>query len=228
MTSIAVIVPVLNEAARLPTLLQELTAREFAEILVVDGGSTDGSAAIARRARNGRVRMLESAPGRARQMNAGARAAGADVLLFLHADTRLPAAGYRLMAEAVAAGARWGRFDVSLVPPAPLLYLVEMLMNWRSALTGICTGDQAIFVRRDLFLEQGGFADIPLMEDVEFSRRLKRAAWPKRLRPPVLASARRWQTQGTLRTILRMWLLRLLYWCGVPAEKLATRYDDVR
>lgn len=227
MTSVAVIVPVLNEAARLPALLDSLRTTDFAEIIVVDGGSTDGSAGRSECAHD-RVRRLSSERGRARQMNAGAHAAGSDLLLFLHADTQLPATAVALLGAAVSAGARWGRFDVRIVPPAPSLLLVQALMNWRSALTGICTGDQGIFVRRDLFAETGGFAEIPLMEDIELSRRLKRIARPWRIRTPLLTSARRWRQLGTLRTIASMWRLRLLYWWGVPAEKLAGRYVDVR
>jgi hypothetical protein len=130
--------------------------------------------------------------------------------------------------QACAEGARWGRFDVRIFPTSPLLLLVATLMNWRSALTGICTGDQAIFVRSELFLQQCGYDKIPLMEDIELSRRLKRVARPRRIKTAVVSSARRWQRQGTLRTILFMWRLRLLYWLGVPAHDLAARYADVR
>jgi rSAM/selenodomain-associated transferase 2 len=227
-TSIAVIVPVLNEASRLPALLADLSARDVAEIIIVDGGSGDGSADLARRSGDERVRVLASPRGRARQMNAGAAAARSDVLLFLHADTQLPAAGVQLIRGALAAGARWGRFDVVIAPPSALLHLVQSAMNIRSALTGICTGDQAIFVLRELFREFGGYADLPLMEDIELSRRLKRIGRAARIRAPVLTSARRWQAHGTLRTILGMWRLRLLYRLGVPAERLAPDYSDVR
>lgn len=227
MNSIAVIVPVLNESARLPALLDDLAARDFAEIIVVDGGSTDGGAGH-RGPAHARVRWLSSERGRARQMNAGAHAAGSELLLFLHADSRLPRSAVALLRAAVAAGARWGRFDVRIVPPAPLLWLVQTLMNRRSDLTGICTGDQGIFVRRDLFLDQRGYAEIPLMEDIELSRRLRRIARPWRIRTPLLTSARRWRQQGTWRTIANMWRLRLLYWWGVPSEKLARFYADVR
>jgi rSAM/selenodomain-associated transferase 2 len=226
--SIAVIVPVLNESARLPALLEDLSARDFAEIIVVDGGSTDGSAEILQAVVDKRIAVLASERGRALQMNTGARAARSDLLLFLHADTTLPVEATRLLREACAAGTCWGRFDVRFAPTSFLLFLVQTLMNQRSTLTGIATGDQAIFVRRELFLQQGSYAEIPLMEDIELSRRLKRVARPLRINTAVVSSARRWQRHGTLRTILFMWKLRLLYWLGVPPHDLVARYADVR
>lgn len=222
--TLAVIVPVLREPA-LDRLLHQLAAMDFDERIVVaaDDGATlaawppgghDGSGA----------RLLRAPRGRAAQMNAGARAAAAEVLLFLHADTRLPPDACARVRDAVARGAVWGRFDVRLSGRHPLLRLVERLMNLRSALTGIVTGDQAMFVRRDAFVLLGGFAPIPLMEDVELSARLKWIDRPWRIRVPVLTSSRRWERAGTVRTILRMWCLRALYALGVSPVRLARWY----
>ncbi len=228
---IAVILPVLNEAAALPARLAALRTGGFAGILVVDGGSTDGSRDAVRAAMDTEgtpVRLIRAERGRARQMNAGAAEARASILLFLHADTGLPPNAARKIEAALRTGAVWGCFDVRLDSPRPLLRTVAWLMNRRSAFTGICTGDQGIFIRRDIFARLGGYAPIPLMEDIEISRRLKRVSPPARIRVPVVASARRWERGGVLRTILLMWRLRLLYWLGVPPDRLARHYTAVR
>jgi rSAM/selenodomain-associated transferase 2 len=174
--------------------------------------------------------MVLSAPrGRAAQMNAGAAQARGDVLLFLHADTHLPA-GFDAAVNAVLADAATvsGRFDVRLVPETPLLRLVAALMNGRSRLTGIATGDQAIFVRRSAFEAIGGFEPIPLMEDVALTRALKRHGGVACLRDRVETSSRRWLRDGPIRTILLMWRLRFLYFCGVSPERLRRKYADTR
>lgn len=181
-------------------------------MIVVDGGSADGTAELARGLCD---RVIVAPRGRALQMNAGAREASGEMLLFLHADTRLP--------EDFSLGDHvWGRFDVRIEGRHPLLKVVAWSMNLRSRLTGIATGDQAIFVRRDAF---PGFPELPLMEDVAFSRRMKRRARPACLRAKVVTSGRRWESRGVLRTIIRMWHLRLLYFFGIPAEDLARRYE---
>ncbi len=230
--AIAVIVPVLNEARGIHACLDALLAHDVAKIVIVDGGSHDATREVVQTYTAGhadnRIVLIESPRGRAHQMNAGAQAASADVLLFLHADTQLPEHAVARCREAIEGGAVWGRFDVRFNDNHGLLPLVAFLMNWRSRLTGICTGDQGIFVRRDVFDRLGGFAAIPLMEDIELSCRLKRVARPARLRDPVTTSARRWIEQGVLRTIVRMWWLRLRYFLGVPADKLAHAYTDVR
>jgi rSAM/selenodomain-associated transferase 2 len=220
---LSVIVPVLDEAATIAAQLGELVAlrRQGAELLVVDGGSADGTA---RRARALADRVLDSVRGRAAQMNVGAAASRGEVLLFLHADTRLPLAAAGLIRAALAAGAAWGRFDVRIDGPQPLLRVVERMMNWRSRLTGIATGDQAVFVRREVFERLGGFPDLPLMEDIALAKRLKRVGRPACLRQPVLTSARRWQKHGVLRTILLMWRLRASYFFGADPRRLAVRY----
>ncbi len=230
MPSLAIIVPVLDEAALLGARLDALCAQAFDELIVVDGGSRDDSLAIANRcaATEPRLRVISAPAGRARQMNAGARAARAGILLFLHVDTRLPAQAPALIHAAIGAGARWGRFDVRLDTRHPLGGIVARGMNLRAALTGIATGDQAIFVRREVFESSGGFADIPLMEDIEYTRRLRSHGRPARIRTAVVTSARRWERGGFLRTVLMMWYLRLLYWLGVAPHRLARRYRVVR
>ncbi len=234
---VAVIVPVLNEAAGIGDRLRALDGAGFAEVIVVDGGSDDGTVARIRTlvetlpgvpGTRGRITLLHAPRGRAVQMNRGAAAATADVLLFLHADTRLPPGAAEMIQGAVRQGHEWGRFDVRLDGRPYPLRLIERAMNIRSALTGIATGDQAQFVRRDLFAMLRGFAPIPLMEDIELSRRLCRLARPARIRAPVASAARRWLRGGIARTVLRMWGLRFLYWSGIPAARLARLYPDVR
>src|SRR5262249_24490741 len=163
----------------------------------------------------------ESARGRGTQMNAGARAASGAILLFLHADTLLPAQAPRRIGEGLGrAGRAWGRFDVSIDGGGALLAVVAALMGLRSRLTGIATGDQAIFVRREAFEAVGGFPEIALMEDIELCKRLKRISPPVCLRERVVTSARRWRRHGTLKTIVLMWRLRLAYALGADPRRL--------
>jgi len=222
---ISVVVPTLNEAPNLgKTLapLQPLRERGRIEILVVDGGSTDGTLALAERFSDS---VIRSEPGRARQMNAGAKTATGQALLFLHADTLLPKDFHEQITHALTrTGALWGRFDVTFEPSTPLLRLVAWMINHRSRLTRVCTGDQAIFVRSCIFRNFGNFAEIPLMEDIELTRRLRYLTAPACVRSPVVTSSRRWLRHGTLRTIVLMWRLRLLYWLGVSPERLARIY----
>lgn len=217
---LSIIVPCLDEAERIGGCLAALAPLRSRghEVIVVDGGSADATQAVAR----GLCDRLLSAPrGRARQMNAGARAAGGDGLLFLHADTRLPAGADGEVVAALQASL-WGRFDVAIEGAHPMLRLVAWSMNLRSRLSGIATGDQAIFVRRDAF---AGFPEIALMEDVAFSRAMKRAGPPACLASRVTTSGRRWESRGVLRTILLMWRLRLLYFLGAHPERLARLYS---
>jgi rSAM/selenodomain-associated transferase 2 len=220
-----VIVPALDEEPRIASVLRRARDGGADEIIVVDGGSRDRTIEVARPLAD---QVVSAHRGRAVQMNFGAALAGGDGLLFLHADTLLPPAFATAIANAIRDGAVGGRFDVDLDPPTPLLRLVGALMNHRSRLSGIATGDQAIFVRRDVFQRLEGYSPIPLMEDIEFSRRLKRVGRLACLRQRVSTSSRRWQSTGPLRTILLMWTLRLLYFCGVPAERLRRAYTDRR
>jgi rSAM/selenodomain-associated transferase 2 len=228
---LAVIIPALNEAATIEAALLRLAPLRArgVRVVVVDGGSSDGTANRA----GPLVDLVLTAPcGRAAQMNAGARAEealGADALLFLHADTQLPDEADRTVLNALASPTRcWGRFDVRLDAPGWSLRLVEAMMNWRSRATGIATGDQAIFVTRAAFERLGGFAALPLMEDIDFCRRARRLSRPLALRERVVTSARRWQRHGVWRTVLLMWRLRLAYFFGADPGALARRYRDAR
>lgn len=221
---LSIIVPTWNEASAIAGTLSALQPLRGAghELIVADGQSQDATVALARPLVD---RILVSACGRARQMNAGAAQASGEVLLFLHADTRLPAGADVLVRHALErSGRAWGRFDVRLSGTQPLLRLVERMMNLRSRLTGIATGDQALFVRHDLFQAVGGFPDIPLMEDIALSTRLKRHGRPACLHEAVVTSSRRWQQQGILRTILLMWRLRLAFALGADPHRLVNRY----
>jgi rSAM/selenodomain-associated transferase 2 len=219
---LSIILPTLDEEDGIDAALAPLQALRRAghEVIVADGGSTDGTPALATPLAD---RVIQSTRGRARQMNAGAAVAGGDALLFLHADTRLPDGAAERIAEVLADHA-WGRFDVRIEGRPALLGVVAAMMNLRSRLTGIATGDQAIFVSRAAFDTVGGFPDQPLMEDIELSKRLKRLGRPASLRDKVITSGRRWEHHGVWRTILLMWRLRFDYWRGVPAERLARRY----
>ena len=224
---LAVIIPFLDEADALPATLAALSRAiagiEAVDVIAVDGGSCDGSRAVI--ARYPKVHLLDAPRGRASQMNAGARAADADLLLFLHADCRLPGNALTAIVDAVTRGSQWGRFDVAIEGRSKLLPFVSRFMNVRSRLTGIATGDQAIFVTRDAFNAVGGFPQLPLMEDVALSQSLLRAVGrPVCLRERVVTSGRRWDAHGAMRTILAMWRLRLDYWRGVDPDVLARRY----
>lgn len=222
---ISVIVPVLDEEPEIEACLHALAPVRAAghEVVVVDGGSADATVALAAPLSD---RLLQTGRGRARQLNAGAAAAAGEAFIFLHADTRLPDGAVHDVATAIAGGRRWGRFDVSLSGRQPLLRLVEGAMNLRSRLTGIATGDQAMFVDRELFRSIGGFPDLALMEDVALSARLRTRMRPACLPARVLVSSRRWQRHGVLRTIVKMWCLRAAYALGVDPRALARRYDD--
>ena len=220
---LSVIVPVLEEVAGIAATLAALAPLRAIghELIVVDGGSRDGTPALCQ----GHADAVLAGPrGRARQMNAGAAQARGEVLLFLHADTLLPSAADALLLQAIDAGADWGRFDVRIVGRSRWLPLVAALMNRRSRWTGIATGDQAIFVRRALFEHLGGYAEQPLMEDIELSRRLRAHSRPACLHERVKTSGRRWDERGAWRTIVLMWRLRWRYWRGAAPETLARLY----
>jgi rSAM/selenodomain-associated transferase 2 len=238
---ISVIMPTLNEEEALPQTLAHTAACSVDQLIVVDGGSSDHTRAIAERfqsladpyqlppAPRRSFVLLVSPPGRAIQMNAGAAASCGDVLVFLHADTRLPLDARRMIEQALEDSACvGGRFNVRFEPDAGWGWMISRLMNLRSRWTGIATGDQAMFVRRAEFERLGGFMEIPLMEDIEFSRRLKCAGRIAALRSTVITSYRRWHARGPLRTIVLMWSLRLLYWFGASPQTLLRVYGDVR
>ena len=221
---LSVIIPTLDEAGCIVATLESLRElrRRGHEVIVADGGSRDATTALAQGLAD---RIVCSPAGRAEQMNAGARAAAGDLLVFLHADSRLPQEADCMLTERLAAtGAVWGRFDVRIDGAHPLLRLVERMMNLRSRLTRICTGDQGIFVRREAFEAVGGYPRQALMEDLAISARLRRLSAPLCLRERCLTSARRWERNGVLRTIVLMWWLRLQYACGAAPARLARAY----
>ncbi len=220
---LSIVVPVLNEAAEIEAALHALAPfrARGCEVVVVDGGSADNTSALAAPLAD---RVTTASRGRASQMNAGAAAAKGDVLLFLHVDTRLPDNADILVRETLARSRRvWGRFDVRFTGGA--LSLIAWTMNLRSRLTGIATGDQAMFVKRDAFARPGGFPAIALMEDIALSAQLKRFSRPICLAARVTTSPRRWQKHGTFRTVLLMWRLRLAYLFGARPDALARAYS---
>jgi rSAM/selenodomain-associated transferase 2 len=220
---LSIIIPVLNEAPRLAAFLQTLRPlrQRGARVVVVDGGSDDDTLIIARE----HADLVLTAPrGRASQMNAGAAASPGEVLLFLHADTQLPANADHLVRRATLGRFGWGRFDVQIDGGSAMFKVVATAMNLRSRWFGIATGDQALFVRRNLFERVGGFPDIALMEDIELSRRLKSYGRPSCIRETVKTSGRRWERHGVWRTIFLMWRLRAAYFFGADPAQLALRY----
>jgi rSAM/selenodomain-associated transferase 2 len=224
MSQLSIIIPVLDEAATIANALAALAPYRArgGEVIVVDGGSHDGTVEAARPLAD---KIITAPRGRGAQMNAGAATARGDVLLFLHADTRLPPEGDSLVLDALARTKRaWGRFDVTIAGRSPFLGVVAAMMNLRSRLTGIATGDQAMFVTRAAFAQVGGFPDIALMEDIVLSRRLKRVTPPACLSARVTTSGRRWDRDGVVRTILMMWRLRFAFFLGAEPAHLARRY----
>ena len=219
---LSIIIPCLNEAGIVRERLEALQGlrRSGHELILADGGSDDGTRELAAPLVD---RLVDSTPGRARQMNAGARAADGGILLFLHLDSRLPPDAERGVIDALGAKG-WGRFDIRLSGRHILFRLIERLMNLRSCITAIATGDQGIFVGRELFSTLGGFPDIPLMEDIALSRLLKRHSRPHCLHTPLITSSRRWERHGILRTVLLMWYLRLAYFFGASPEYLVSLY----
>jgi rSAM/selenodomain-associated transferase 2 len=250
--TITVVVPTLNEERMLPSILHRVAGLGFDEIVVVDGGSTDLSRKVVEdymcdvrtslwtrqhstaapetsNVEHPGLILITAPPGRGSQMNAGAAASRSDVLLFLHADTSLPEDARAAIEQALKdPGCVAGRFDVRFDADTQLSRLTGRLMNWRSRLTGIATGDQAVFVRRTAFERLGGFADIPIMEDVDLSRRLKRLGRIAALNRSVVTSYRRWTSCGPVRTIMLMWALRFLYWTGISPHRLHHLYGTIR
>ncbi|HXX76684.1 MAG TPA: TIGR04283 family arsenosugar biosynthesis glycosyltransferase [Nitrospiraceae bacterium] len=234
--TISVIIPTLNEERIIANTILRTADLGFDELIIVDGGSTDQTSAIVASLISGTqpstlstVRLLSAPHGRARQLNVGARASRGDIFIFLHADTQLPiTAKQDIVAACTDNVTVGGRFDVQFDRPSMLAQIISTFMNWRSRWSGIATGDQAIFVKRGAFDQLGGFADIPLMEDIDFSRRLKRVGRIAMLRDRVVTSFRRWEAHGPIKTILLMWGLRFLYWTGVSPHQLQRFYIAVR
>jgi rSAM/selenodomain-associated transferase 2 len=234
--AISVIIPTLNEELTIMATLAHTAALGFDELIVVDGGSLDQTPVLIESYRRrtqspaqSPVRLVTAPRGRARQMNEGAKASGGEILLFLHADTQLPGDA-KTMIDTTLADHRMvgGRFDVRFDRPSTWGSIISRMMNWRSRFSGIATGDQALFVRRPIFEQMGGFADMPLMEDIDFSRRLKQKGATAALTATVTTSFRRWERHGPLRTLLLMWVLRFLYWIGVSPTHLVDWYKAVR
>ena len=221
---ISIIVPTLNEADNIVSTLDGLKPfrKDGNEVIVVDGGSKDETVRLGTSLVD---KNIKSTPGRAQQMNVGAKQASGDILWFLHADTLVPDNAVQQIQHALENNKyQWGRFDIRLSGKQLQLRIVESLMNLRSRITGIATGDQGIFVRREVFESIGGFANIPLMEDLDISKRLKKHSRPYCLDTKLITSSRRWEENGILRTIFLMWRLRLAYTLGVKPEKLVNHY----
>lgn len=222
--SLSIIIPALNEAEHIAATLDSLQPlrRRGVEIIVADGGSSDDTANLARERAD---RVLTAPPGRARQMNAGAAAAQGEILCFVHADSRLPDGADGLIVDGLSRSRRsWGRFDVTISGTHPMLRVIAQLMNWRSRLTGIATGDQGLFLTRSLFEAAGRFPEIALMEDIALTRQLKRYSPPLCIAHRLTTSGRRWEKHGVWRTILLMWRLRLAYFFGADPDRLARQY----
>lgn len=233
--SISIIVPLLNEADNIKQLLESLTAildqeyenpnenKSAIDIIMVDGGSTDTTVALLKKF--DKCQLISEEACRAKQMNKGAEKANGDILIFLHADTTLPENSISLLINNFWTSDReWGRFDVHIENKHVLFRVIEYMMSLRSELSGICTGDQAIFVRKKTFEELSGYAPIPLMEDINLSKRLKQFSRPYCVKEKVITSSRRWEHAGIIKTILTMWQLRLLYFMGVSPNKLHKKY----
>jgi len=219
---LSIIIPALNETKTITSTLIALQGLRQGghEVILVDGGSTDDTVSLA----EGLVdQIVYAKPGRAGQMNAGARHAWGETLLFLHADTLLPEGTVAIISNALSTH-EWGRFNIRLSGTNPLFRIIERMINWRSCLSGIATGDQAIFLAKSLFDKLGGYAELPLMEDIELSIRLKAYGRPACVRPALITSSRRWEENGIIKTVLLMWRLRWAYYRGIPAAVLAKEY----
>ncbi len=221
---VSIVIPVLNEAEHIANALDSLSSyrSEGHEIIVIDGGSNDNTVSIAEQYAD---KVLRSEAGRAIQMNYGIDVAQGDVLLFLHVDTRLPDDAISKIISAIEDGFFWGRFNVRLSGNRFIFRIIERMMNMRSCVTGVATGDQAIFISRESIDIVGDYPQLPLMEDIVFTKRLRNLGWPACIRCQVVTSSRRWEDKGVFRTMLLMWRLRLLFFMGVPAEKLAKQYQ---
>ncbi len=221
---LSIIIPTLNESSCIDSTLSLLQPiRQWSEIIVVDAGSDDPTQDLARPLADF---VITSEKGRAVQMNAGANRAKGEYLLFLHADTQMPVATQSVLFTMLQHRPIWGRFDVALSEKTAILKTVATFMNWRSRLTGIATGDQGIFIQQSLFADIGQFPNIALMEDIAISRKLRKLSRPVCVNQPLITSSRRWESAGSMTTILLMWRLRLQYFFGTDPEKLARIYQN--
>jgi rSAM/selenodomain-associated transferase 2 len=222
----SIIIPTLNEESSIVSCLERLQPlKPECEIIIVDGGSTDNTPAMAAFCAD---RVIASQQGRALQMNAGANQANGTILLFLHADTVLPENALSLIEKRIESNRPWGRFDIRLSGGHLMFRVIEWMMNWRSALTGIATGDQTIFVTAAAFKKAGQFPEIKLMEDIALCKALKKISPPICLKAKVTSSSRRWEHNGIFQTIVLMWVLRLLYFLGADPDVLAELYGKGR
>lgn len=237
MQGLSIIVPLLNEIDTLPTLVANLELLETEQLIIVDGGSTDGGwqwliehwhnpDKAQSDDPNGRV-LLQSEAGRAQQMNLGAEYAAHAMLLFLHADSQLPSNARSLICKG-SSKERWGRFDVRFNSSLSAMALIAFSMNARSRISGVATGDQAIFIHRALFDQVNGFDELSLMEDIAISKKLRAIAKPHCFSQKVVTSARRWEQNGLVQTVLKMWWFRLLFFFGVSPDKFVNEYRNVR
>jgi rSAM/selenodomain-associated transferase 2 len=226
MRRLTIVIPVLNEASIIAAALDALAPLRArgAEIIIADGGSDDGTPDLAQPLAD---QVIAAPRIRGATMNAGAALGSGDALLFLHADTALPEGAERLI-DAALTSRVWGRFDVRIAGRHKVLAIIAHMINLRSRMTGVASGDQAIFVTREAFLAVGGFPNLPLMEDIAISRRLKRLCQPFCIGAPVVTSGRRWEQNGVFRTILLMWRLRLAYYLGAEPARLASRYGPIQ
>lgn len=221
---VSIIIPALNEENAIKHLLQQLQVyrQQGHEVIVVDGGSVDQTVPVAESFAD---KIILSPPGRAVQMNNGANQSHGEILWFLHADTNLNSDSFKTITEAISYSEKvWGRFNIQLSGAHFIFRIIETMMNLRSCLTSIATGDQGIFVKRIAFFQVGGFKEIPLMEDIELSKRLKSLSRCICVKQQLITSSRRWEKNGILKTVLLMWRLRFLYWLGVSEDKLAKQY----
>lgn len=221
--SLSIIIPVRNEASHLPSLLNALQKRksENTEVIVVDGCSEDDTLNVICQRKN---RILHSEPGRAQQMNTGARHAKGEYLWFLHADSKVDF-DFESIIESGLKNKKWGWFNVRLSNTKIIFRVIESMMNYRSKITSVATGDQGIFIHKNIFIEQGLFPSIALMEDVKFSKKIRSSESPFISDTPLETSARRWEENGPIRTIFKMWTLRLLFFIGASPNWLNKQYN---
>ena len=221
---LSIIIPTWNESSCIATTLTLLQPiRQWSEIIVVDAGSEDSTQELARPLAD---LVITSEKGRAVQMNTGANSANGQYLLFLHADTQMPLTTQSALFTTLKQTPVWGRFDIALSGQTIILQIVATFMNWRSRLTGIATGDQGIFVQQTQFTTIGQFPNIALMEDIAISRKLRKVSRPTCIAQPLITSSRRWESAGSMATIMLMWRLRLQYFFGTDPEKLAHIYQS--